>query len=644
MTNRNFRKVSLTVVTVFLMASLLVCSVPSIASASTSSTSPDGEMGTILIDYSHGAYKASAAHLDSWLADNLTLMGFEVIFIYGGLNDTILGEADGLILPRVWGAAEAGYLASEVTAVGDWFNAGNKFLWIGGESDFVESNGGQSKLDNQTLMLEAVGSHVYLEPTAVQDSSNYAGASYRPVANITTSNPDLAGIVAGVDEVFMHSPTILYGSDSDTPGEDVDPVALETESIENVYVIMQHSTNATIVDSDLILPYAHTDGQVGSFVTVTLELLAGEDGSGTIVVSGGNIIGSYWPMMETSYAGVEDMDGMLLVKNLIQFGLLHAMTEQADGQIILFDYSHGAYKSSAYSTDQLLYTSLFLMGYEVLEVWGGLNDTILADADGLVLPRVWGAAETGYLASEVTAVGDWFNAGNKFLWIGGESDFVESNGGQSKLDNQTLMLEAVGSHVYLEPTAVQDSSNYAGASYRPVANTTGTDEFVASIVNGVQDVFTHSPTILYGSDSATPGEDVDPVALETASIENVYVLLAHSSNATIVDSDLILPYAHTDGQVGSFVTMTIEMMAGTAGSGVIVVSGGNIIGSYWPMMEDSYADAEGMDGLYLVRQAIDFGMKAAAPVGFAIDPILLLAIGVGAVVIIIIIVVIKRKN
>jgi len=209
-----------------------------------------------------------------------------------------------------------------------------------------------------------------------------------------------------------------------------------------------------------------------------------------------------------------------------------------------------------------------------------------------------------------------------------------------------MMLEAVGSHVYHEPTAVQDSSSFAGASYRPVSNTTGTDPFVATIVNGVQEVFTHSPTCLYGSDSATPGENVTPVALETESIDNVYVLLAHSSNGTIVDSDLTLPYAHEDGEHGAFVTMTIEMKAGTAGTGVIVVSGGNVVGSYWAMMEDSYAGVVGMDGLYLVRQAIDFGMKEAAQAaaGLPLDPMLLAIIGIGVVVVIIIVVVVIRRK
>ncbi|MFW9909311.1 MAG: hypothetical protein ACFFEF_12110 [Candidatus Thorarchaeota archaeon] len=639
MRNRELRKGTLAVFTVILMSSLLVFSVPTIAFASTSSAA--GDMGTILIDYSHGSYKASAEHLDQWLADNLTLMGFEVIFLWGGLNSTILADADGLILPKVWGA-ENGYLAEEVTVVADWFNAGNKFLWVGGESDFVEAGGGQAVLDNQTLILEAVGSHVYHEPTAVQDPGHFAGAAYRPIANITTDNPKLAGIVEGVEDVLVHSPTSLYGSDSTTPGEDVSPVALETVDIENVYVLLQHSETATIVDSDLVEPYAHSNGETGPFASVTLETHAGEAGTGAIVVSGGNVIGHYWPMMEDTYAGVEDMDGMRFVKNLIQYGMLHAMTEQGEGKI-LFDYSHGTFKASAYPVDQRLYTSLFLMGYDVVEVYGGLNDTILADADGLVLPKVWGA-ENGYLQAEITSVSDWFNAGNKFLWVGGESDFVEAGGGQAVLDNQTLILEAVGSHVYHEPTAVQDPGSFAGAAYRPVATIVGDDPFVAPVVNGVTDVLVHSPTCLYGSDSTTPGEDVSPVALQTVDIENVYVLLQYSATATIVDSDLVEPYAHSNGATGSFVAMTMEVKAGTHQTGVIVVSGGNVIGHYWPMMEDTYAGVTGLNGLYLVRQAIHFGMNTAQSAVAPFDPTILLIAGIGAVIVVIVIIVVVRRK
>ncbi|MHA2356705.1 MAG: hypothetical protein ACXADC_16125, partial [Candidatus Thorarchaeota archaeon] len=231
MRNRDNKRATVAALAAILMASVLVCSIPAIVSAS---QPPVGSMGKIYIDYSHGQYKSSAEHVDKWLEGNLTAMGFEVDYIWGGLNDSILADADGLILSKVWDIGNE-FLASEITDLGEWFNAGNKFLWVGCESDFVESAGGQWVNDNMTWALEEVGSHVYPEPTAVQDPDSFAGAAYRPVANITTDNEAIAAIVEGVDKVLVHSPTTLYGSNSDTPGENVSAVALETVTIPDVY-------------------------------------------------------------------------------------------------------------------------------------------------------------------------------------------------------------------------------------------------------------------------------------------------------------------------------------------------------------------------------------------------------------------------
>ncbi|MHA2354274.1 MAG: hypothetical protein ACXADC_03825, partial [Candidatus Thorarchaeota archaeon] len=417
----------------------------------------------------------------------------------------------------------------------------------------------------------------------------------------------------------------------------------------------------TIVDSDLQAPYAHTNGEYGQYVSVTLELNAGADESGAIVVSGGQPYGHYWPMVEDEYAGVTDMTGMAMVVNAISYGMLHAAMGDGEGTILI-DYSHGQFKSSAYHVDQRLWTSLFVMGYDLVEVMGGFNSTILGTADGVIFSKVWDIGNE-FLASEISALGAWFNAGNKFIFVGGESDFVESAGGQWVLDNATWLLETIGSHVYHEPTAVQDPDSFAGAAYRPIANITSGDAFVADIVNGVNRVLVHSPTCLYGSNSDTPGENVSAVALETVSIPDVYPILSHF-NGTIVDSDLQAPYAHTNGQYGQFVSMTIEVNAGADESGAIVVSGGQPYGHYWPMMEDSYAGQEGMTGLYLMRQVVYFGMNAAAPVVTTtttttttttstttpeppvepIDPMLLAAIGIGALVVIVLVVVVARRR
>jgi hypothetical protein len=304
------------------------------------------------------------------------------------------------------------------------------------------------------------------------------------------------------------------------------------------------------------------------------------------------------------------------------------------------------------------------MGYDVTFLRGGINSTILAGADGLVVSAIF-QTTNGFLEAEYDAMAAWFNAGHKFLWVGGESDFPGSTTGQWILDNMTVILEGVGSHVYIETTAVQDPVSNAGAqAYRPIDNGTSTNPFVADCVANVGRVLVHSPTLLYGSNSNTPGENVSAVALENTTIENVYPILYYSKNGTIVDSDTLYPFAHTDGQVGAFVSVTIEVAAGTDGTGAIVVSGGTPIGYYWPMTEVAYAGATGLTGYNLVIQTIDFGMQVAltpeettttttttttTPTTTTTVPpldmtLILAGIGVAVVIIVILVVVLRKKQ
>ncbi len=303
---------------------------------------------------------------------------------------------------------------------------------------------------------------------------------------------------------------------------------------------------------------------------------------------------------------------------------------------IVFDMSHGQGNPATWDIDQDLANNLTQLGYTVVWAYGGINDSILANADGLVIGSLYGESNT-FTSSEVSAIADWFNSGDKFLWVAYDSDYS----GAYINDNMTLILEAVGSHVYGEPTSIEDPDSNCGAGYRPVANTTSDDPFVADIVEGTSKVLMHGPTLLYGSNSDNPGENVNPVALETESIENVYPVLYYGASATIVDHDLIAPYAHDEGDTGSFVAMTVEVNAGETGDGVIVVSGASPYGDYRPMSAWEYKNVT-LDGYNLVKNAIHFGMEYPPPAG--ISPMLLYG-GIGAVVIIVIVValVVKRR-
>ncbi|MFW9926824.1 MAG: hypothetical protein ACFFDM_08665, partial [Candidatus Thorarchaeota archaeon] len=415
----------------------------------------------IVVDMGHGQYSSYVyGEEDTWLAGNLTAMGFEVVFAWGGLNDTILEDATGLLVGAIYGLNE-GFTGAEITAVSDWFNAGKKFLWVGSDSDYA----GYSYINaNSSLILDAVGSHVYPEAISISDAFSNCNASYRVVANMTSSDPFVADIVDGVDAVLMHGPTSLYGSPEATAGTDA--VSLETGSIENVYPLLYYGASATIGDSDLVPPLANADGDMGEFVAVTMEVNAGTDGTGVIIVSGASPYGDYQPMFTTEYYDVP-LNGDVFVKQVIDFGM-----EKAAGSLILFDMSHGQYSSYVFGEeDTWLMNNLTEAGYTVAFAWGGLNDSVLARARGLMLGAIYGLNE-GFTAAEITAVGDWFAEGNKFLWVGSDSDYA----GYAYINNNaSLILEEVGSHVYPEAISISDAFSNCNASYRVVANMTSSD-------------------------------------------------------------------------------------------------------------------------------------------------------------------------
>ncbi|MFW9794834.1 MAG: hypothetical protein ACFFEE_11055 [Candidatus Thorarchaeota archaeon] len=271
---------------------------------------------------------------------------------------------------------------------------------------------------------------------------------------------------------------------------------------------------------------------------------------------------------------------------------------------IVFDYSHGQYSSYVESYDLELQASLEGLGYTIVWARGGINSTILSDATGLVLASMYGITN-GFLASEIQAIKDWFDEGDKFLWVGTDSDYS----GYAYINyNMSAILESVGSHVYPEPVSVDDPVSNCNASYRVVANRTSNDSFVYPIVEGVSGVLMHGPTLLYGSNNThNPGVGIEPVALESENIANVYPLLYYSNFAHIGDGDLVPPYAHNDDDTGSFVCATIETHLGASNSSIAIVSGASPYGDYQPMFTSEYY-GRNLTGDLFVVQAIQYGI------------------------------------
>ncbi|MGY5876289.1 MAG: hypothetical protein RTU30_11135 [Candidatus Thorarchaeota archaeon] len=164
------------------------------------------------------------------------------------------------------------------------------------------------------------------------DDINNCGHVYRPVANVVSNDPLVRGIVDGVEGVLMHGATLLYGSQSVTSAADVNPVALENNTITSVIPLLHYSPTAYIHDSNGILPIAHTNYQNGSFVACTMEINAGPEESNLIIVSGSTPYGSYAPMCMDEYYNVT-LDGHTFVTQAIEFGFVY--THPQDNTVII---------------------------------------------------------------------------------------------------------------------------------------------------------------------------------------------------------------------------------------------------------------------------------------------------------------------
>ena len=270
--------------------------------------------GTIMLDYGHGQCSDTALEEDLALESVLEELGYTVIWQNESFINGDLDEVDGLIIGSILGESYV-FTENELVVISNWFNSGKKFMWIAGDSDYA----GYTYInDNMNAILEFVKSHVFLEPTDVYDEVLNCGQPYRPIANVTTRTDFLLEAVVNVDSVLLHGPTLLYGSTSSN--STAEAVPLESYTINNVYPLLMFSSSATIIDSDAVLPIAHSNNSVGSFVAVTIELQAGLNSESVLVVSGASPYGDFMPMFCSYYYSV-NLTGDLFVSQTINLGM-----------------------------------------------------------------------------------------------------------------------------------------------------------------------------------------------------------------------------------------------------------------------------------------------------------------------------------
>ncbi|MHA2501209.1 MAG: hypothetical protein ACXAEL_16700, partial [Candidatus Hodarchaeales archaeon] len=127
----------------FLMASaFFVGNSPSygISTANALPLKDEAPLPVVLIDKGHsnshmGDYGPFAGDYKKW-SSNLTEWGYEVRFLTGGLYPENLTDVDIFVGAYSSYYTTLGFNTTEKTTLKDWFDTGNKSVWINGDSDF----------------------------------------------------------------------------------------------------------------------------------------------------------------------------------------------------------------------------------------------------------------------------------------------------------------------------------------------------------------------------------------------------------------------------------------------------------------------------------------------------------------------------
>ncbi len=226
------KKLTISILLVFTLVFSMASNVQNVA-AYESSIEVSGAV--ILFDISHGPNHDELEQLEG----NFTEAGNTVIYI----NETfeIPDNAAALFIP---GSVDD-YNTSELTMIKEWYEQGDKLLFIGGDSDY----GGYFTPGTLNTVLDTIGSKARLDATSISDPTNNDGAAYR--AGITTIATGEAGsITAQINEdveggFILHGPCSILGYD----GEDY--IDLRTTAVGDIEILASFDEESVSADSDL---------------------------------------------------------------------------------------------------------------------------------------------------------------------------------------------------------------------------------------------------------------------------------------------------------------------------------------------------------------------------------------------------------
>lgn len=204
----------------------------------------------------------------------------------------------------------------EINALKQWWNDGNRILWVAGDSDY---GNGPNTINNVNSILDALGVNLRLDQCSVEDSQSNAGAGYRVVAVVnpddkTPKKDEITKDLQNGGKVLFHGPGVVAYVDDNGNWKTLKP----NEGLDNIYVIVTSTENGQIVENTDPAAQAYSAGSNGKFPMLVVQTFP--DKKNLLIVSGETPYGGYEPMWAPEYHGVK-LDGPTFVTNFIHWAM-----------------------------------------------------------------------------------------------------------------------------------------------------------------------------------------------------------------------------------------------------------------------------------------------------------------------------------
>lgn len=278
----------------------------------------------------------------------------------------------------------------DVVAINDWFDTGNKLLWVAGADDF----GNYWRANQTNPLLEAIGTPLRFDAGGMQDFASNDGAAYRVLANSTgTSSPLVDYVSANFTNAFFFAPTAINYHDGSKITD------LRNASLpQTIDIVLNSSRFATIIDQDLSQgedDYYINSATVGSYPMVAVDHNSSASNS-MLVLSGEKMFSDYKFMYGSTrfYDTSQSHDGSMVVDKLMSYYFVEVLNDINNPE-----HSSSTSTTSTITTTKIEPTSLATSPVVVSTVD---NTVTVADSEetvGISLPKL-----SFYLATLVVVV------------------------------------------------------------------------------------------------------------------------------------------------------------------------------------------------------------------------------------------------